>query len=68
MTFKLWTLIHQSVNASCEKYSARPQLEIKDLTKEEFEAKIQEQLMLLKQLRVTTDSYLKKIVGVMLQL
>lgn len=35
------------------KDSARLQLEIKDLTKDELKAKMQEQLRLLKQLRVT---------------
>lgn len=34
------------------KDSARLQLEIKDLTKDEFETKMQEQLTFLKQLRV----------------
>lgn len=43
------------------KHSARLQLKIKDLTKNELEAKMQEQLTLLKQLRVTVlETFISK--------
>lgn len=59
LTSKLCFLVYPSVNISCEKYTARLQLEIKDLMKDKFQAKMQEQLTLLKQLRVHQTSILK---------